>query len=112
MARYEGMEDLLQRVREQLQVEELTSTSSPLSIQQKEQRYEDALEAILLVLRDAEQARASLHVSYIQVMTEEQQDDLGRLLAKALQTVSDCQTALQQTVQRHGKESSSRTLGG
>lgn len=101
MARYEGMEDLLQRVREHLEVEGDAAMSpsgpagSSANLLTREQPYESALENLLLLLHDAEQLRERLTPGRLHALPKEQHDDLQSLLNKVLQELWSCEAALQ-----------------
>lgn len=103
MARYEGMEELLQRVSQQLRVEEhksgqgeieAVSVAPPLSVQQ----FGSMLESILLLMRDARQFRDLLRPEQIRLLSRDQHEDLEALLRKLFHELRECEAALQSVV--------------
>lgn len=91
MARYEGMEDILQRVRDRLgQPEENTVGTPPepavhLTVQPHEQQYLRTLDAVRALFQHAEGLREVLSSEYVATLTQEQQDHLLLILRQALQ---------------------------
>lgn len=104
MTRYEGMEDLLQRVRQQLKVED--STPQPSQTQQEavfptpceDERYVTALEQALLLLRHVDHVCSLLGEEQVAGLTRQQSDDLSRLLTKGLDRLATCTAGLQRAV--------------
>lgn len=99
MARYEGMEELLQRVRERLGVEEIEREGpSKVITPQSEQPnvpYAELLEAVLLVLRDAEQMSDLAVSTRVAAMTDEQRGDVLDILGKTLRELWRSKAALE-----------------
>lgn len=101
MARYEGMEDLLQRVRERMGVMDRRPHPGSLTASVADRRnehssqYASLLEAMLLVLRDAEQLRDQIEPGPGPVLSDEQREDLVAILGKALRELYQCKAALE-----------------
>lgn len=99
MARYEGMDELLQRVREHLDAAEPPASGSQAGpipgFPSGEQPYESALENLLLIMHDAEQLRGRLTPGRVHAMSREQHDDLQSILNKVLQELYSCDAVLQ-----------------
>ena len=99
VARYEGMDDLLEQVRKHLQAD-AGSIRSPKPARQPDvascdESYQTALEHMLLLLRDAEQLRAHLTPGNLSTLSLEQFGDLQKHLFRVLQELYSCDTALQ-----------------
>ena len=96
MPRYEGMEDLLQRVRQRLGVvdAEAEAGESALSADQN-LHYRATLETLRLLMRDAEKLRALLEPGDLRRLTEEQHDELMATLGKVLRELWRCKAVLE-----------------
>jgi hypothetical protein len=100
MPRYEGMDDLLQRVRDRLGVMDLeegsgADASAVPDASYRNEQYESALEVLLLLLRDAEQLGELVTPERLYSLTGEQHDDLQSILSKALRQLWSCKAALE-----------------
>ncbi len=102
MPRYEGMDDLLQRVRDRLEVVNPgleAQTGAPAvpgraDRPERNERYESTLEVLLLLLRDAEQLGELVLPEDLYGLTREQREDLESILAKVLHQLWSCKAAL------------------
>jgi len=100
VARYDGMDDLLEQVRKHLQTQ---AAGPPQNLKptrqsdgaQYDESYQAALEYMLLLLRDAEQLRAHLTPGNLSTLSLEQFGDLQKHLFRVLQELYSCDTALQ-----------------
>ncbi|GAC1320293.1 MAG: hypothetical protein NVS2B16_08530 [Chloroflexota bacterium] len=100
MARYEGMDEILQRVRERLEGaeessvgltgEHSTRTHAPLH----QQACETARENLLSLVRDAERLRQTLTTGHFDDLSREQHNDLQSMLGTALQELLRCEALL------------------
>lgn len=100
MARYEGMDELLQRLRERLAVAEPKSkhanaASASTTVDRGDRHYADILEGLLLLMREAEQLRARMAPELLDALTEEQRGDLLTILGKLLRELWVCRAALE-----------------
>ena len=103
MTRYEGMEELLQRVRQQLKVDESkqpkqTQRETVFPVPREDERFVMVLEQVLVLLRQVDQVCTLLGEEQIPFLNKEQGDDLSRLLTKGLNQLRDCASGLQRAV--------------
>lgn len=97
MARYEGMDDLLEHVRIQLadrQASDMTAVSSGLGIPSAQ--YEMALNQMLSLLHDAEQLHHLLRTPEYAELPMDQLQDLVTILDKVQRELRRCEVTLQQ----------------
>ena len=100
MARYEGMDDLLKRVREHLSTaaepagDEGVVTKGPVPAAIDDQ-YERAVDRLNTLLRDAVQFRDALSPSGGKALSHAEIDELLRLLGRVLAELWTCESALQ-----------------
>ena len=94
MTRYEGMDDLLHRVRERLGVAE-RAVDPPLEPHHQRQAHATAHETLQQLRRDAEQAHALLEVERPRALTEEEYEELRVILGKVLRELWQCRVALE-----------------
>jgi hypothetical protein len=101
MARYEGMDEMLQRMRERLGQPEMpledpaTSTVLEFPVPFREQQHFRALDQARALLNGAEQLRDSLRPEYLGTLAPEQQEQLLSLLGQILQELRSVESALQ-----------------
>jgi len=95
MPRYEGMDDLLQQVRDRLGV--LEQAPHPSEEPDAQEGYASLLEAVVLVVRDAGQLRSLLASEKLRAVTSQQHEELLSLLGKALRELWSCKAALERT---------------
>jgi hypothetical protein len=101
VARYEGMDEMLQRVRERLgQPETPSEEAAPpavldLAVPFREQQYFKALDQARALLNGAEQLRDLLRPEYLGTLAPEQQHQLVNLLVQTLQELKSVEDALQ-----------------
>lgn len=93
MTRYEGMEDLLQRVRDRLGVLEPLEVAVDEGL--GEEQYASMLETVLLVVRDTGQLRAGFTPERLRTLTPEQREDLLSLVSKSMRELWSAKTALE-----------------
>jgi hypothetical protein len=101
MPRYEGMEDLLQRVRQRLGVvdaEAEAGESAPSA--DHNLHYTATLEMLLLLMRDAEKLHGLLEPEHSRRLTEQQHDELMATLGKVLRELWRCKAALERVKPR------------
>ena len=99
MPRYEGMDDLLQRVRDRLgvmdpQADPDADVPDLVNASSRSEQYESILEVLLLLLRDAEQLGELVAPERLYSLTGEQHEDLQSILSKALRQLWSCKAAL------------------
>src|SRR5579884_3326276 len=99
MARYEGMDDLLARVRERLGVDGVQEpaarpTPPRRETVQRDEQYTRALESALLLVRDVQTVGEQLTRELVEALTQEQRDELAGLITRAIQALRDHETAL------------------
>jgi hypothetical protein len=104
MPRYEGMDEILERVRTRLGVEDTarqTGTGQGPSVQMAapEGPYDRALEGLILLLHDAEQLRRLLSPEQIHILTPEQCDELRSILTKVQQELWRYEASLERAIQ-------------
>jgi hypothetical protein len=103
MARYEGMDELLNRVRQRLGVEPSShpGRSAPQSTQEPaghEQQYASMVERVLLLASDVEQLRDHLCAPEGDALTEEQRDELLGFVGKVKNDLESYERALHHLV--------------
>jgi hypothetical protein len=101
MPRYEGMEELLQRLNSRFG----QPNDAPLRVragppqgagtQTESQQYALAIESVMRLLHEAEQLHALLNSETVRSLTSGEHDDLVGLLGKVLQELWTCEVALQ-----------------
>jgi len=96
MPRYEGMEDLLQRVRQRLGVvdAEVEAGENVPSADQN-LHYRATLETLRLLTGDAEKLHELLEPGHSRPLTEEQHDELMATLGRVLRELWRCKAVLE-----------------
>lgn len=99
MARYEGMDRILQGLHERMR--SATSATPPPSMLKPDahvrpgsDEYGRAVETVLLVLRDTEKLRDFLITYGTQGLSFDERGDLGALLEQVHEEVENCRAAL------------------
>jgi hypothetical protein len=101
MARYEGVDEILQRVRDRLQAPETATEQPPpepvpaFTVTMHEQQYVRALDAISTLQHHAELLRDALSSEIASVLTPDQHEHLRRQLGQALHELWAVEEALQ-----------------
>ena len=106
MPRYDGMDEILERLRGQMQVSQPAvgevrggEPRAP-SVTASDPSYATVLENVLLLLRDVENLRTLLTPQRLRSLTGEQEQELLALLGKVLQELKSCEAALDHVPQR------------
>lgn len=101
MARYEGMEDILQRVRKRLgepQAPALTAPPEPpaaLAVPLREQQYLRTVDGAQSLLRSAETLKEMLSSEYVRTLNSEQQEHLLMIIGQIFHDLWAIEGALQ-----------------
>lgn len=100
MARYDGMDEILQRLRERAsQSRPLVESKQPMPpVREKPARdlaYTRAGEQLVLLLHEAEELHSLLLTERTHAITQVEHDDLLAMLGKAQRELGNCETALQ-----------------
>jgi hypothetical protein len=101
VARYEGMEDILQRVRKRLGEPEAPATIPPpesaatLAVPLREQQYLRTVDAAQSLLRSAETLKEMLSSEYVRSLNSEQQEHLLTILGQIFHDLWAVEGALQ-----------------
>jgi hypothetical protein len=99
MVRYEGMEDILQALRERLSEDTSSEPSSvlPLSTETDLRSGQDVetVELLVRLLGEARRLRERIEVEGVRGMTPREHEDAVALLGKILQELWRCESVLQ-----------------
>jgi hypothetical protein len=90
------MDELLQRVRERLALEEpVQKRTEGAQAGPPREHYAELLEAMVLLVRDAEQLRSRVTPRELRTLSEEEREELLMILGKLSRELWACKSALE-----------------
>lgn len=109
MARYEGMDKVLQGVRDRLSARpdsvQRDTTNPRKATVSRDDPYANAVEGVMLLLRDAQKLRDLLAPSQVGAVTADQREEIRSLLVRVVVELSSHLDALEQVAQYEGRSS-------